>query len=295
MLRLSQSELQALRRCVRSDISGMPDDAIEQALDESLAELSPPTTEDFLKTLGSLGKAVTPTLERAAPSIVQGATTGATVGGPWGALIGAGVGLASSATSKPGTAPNAGKAAPPVAPSTAAPTTPTPSTGAVGSTGATPFQAPTLPAGQSAAATVLALLDNPVIRNSLLSQVLGSAGTQQVQTPSGVNVPRAAINSLLTQLLASASEQLPESESVIEQDYLLDETGEYIVDPAAPEQHAALVLSYLHPPQGTSTAAGYESEDFSMEEVEWALEDSDESEAADWNEFENSEETVEFF
>ena len=49
---------------------------------DGLASLPGDTTEDFMSMLGSVGKAVGPTLQRAAPGIIQGATTGATVGGP---------------------------------------------------------------------------------------------------------------------------------------------------------------------------------------------------------------------
>ena len=102
-----------------------------------------------------------------------------------------------------------------------------------------------MPTGQSAAGTLLGLLQNPAIQQALLSQVLGASGTQQVTTPSGASVPRGAINGLLSQLLANATESLPESEGIDEQSYLLGANGEYLVDPASPEQQAALVLSHF--------------------------------------------------
>jgi hypothetical protein len=228
------------------------------------------------KSVVSLGKTLAPTLERAAPGIIQGAAKGAAVGGPWAALLGAGAGIASAALRKP----RAPLGVPdPAGTQKTAPEVPS---------------APELPIGQGAAATLLALLQNPTVQQSLLSQVLGSHGREQVRTPSGVNLPRAAINSLLTQLLANATEALPESESISEQSYLIGESGEYLVDPASPDQHAALVLSYLQPAalDFTEMMGGPKE---SMGAMEWVSEESENSESADWCEFEESGETVEFY
>ena len=142
MPRLSARELRALRQCVRSELSSTPTEHVEQIMDESLSELPTAVTEDFKNALGSFGKTLGPTLQRAAPGMVQGASKGAAVGGPWGALIGAGAGLASTALRKPGAA----RAVPDPA------TTPT----TVPEAPATPE----LPIGQGAAATLLALLQN---------------------------------------------------------------------------------------------------------------------------------------
>ena len=227
------------------------------------------TAEEFMKQLGSLGKAVAPVLQRAAPGIAQGAASGASVGGPWGALIGAGAGLASSA----------GK---PARPAAAAPA------GSQSSTG-TPQ---TLPTGQVAAATLTKLLKNQAVRQALLSQVLGSSGSQQVSTASGASLPRGAINSLLMQLLANASEGLAESDSTLEQTYLQGESGEYLVDPASPEQQAALVLSHLE----STPALSLQSEEGEFpESTEWMSEELGYSEAGGWLESEESSEMPRFY
>jgi hypothetical protein len=129
------------------------------------------------------------------------------------------------------------------------------------------------------------------VQQALTSQVLGASGNQQVPTASGTSVPRGAINSLLTQLLANATEGLVESELISEQSYLQGESGEYLVDPASPEQHAALVLSHLR-----SGAAEFQSDsgDF-METVEWMREELVDSEAEEWLEAEESTEMVWFY
>ena len=165
MLRLSPLSLEGLRLCVRPELAAMPAEDLEQIVESSVSAVPQGIAEDFMKQLGSLGKAAGPTLQRAAPDMAQGAATGASVGGPWGALIGAGAGLASSALSKPA---RPAASAPAVSPSA----TRTPDTPA----------AAALPTGQPAAATLVGLLQNPAVRQALLSQVLGSSGSQQVAT-----------------------------------------------------------------------------------------------------------------
>ena len=275
MLRLSPLSLEGLRLCVRPEFAAMPAEDLEQIVESSVSAVPQGIAEDLMKQLGSLGKAAGPTLQRAAPDMAQGAATGASVGGPWGALIGAGAGLASSALSKPA---RPAASAPAVSPSA----TTTPETPA----------ASALPTGQPAAATLVGLLQNPAVRQALLSQVLGSSGSQQVATATGASLPRGAINSLLMQLLANASEELPESDSISEQTYLQGESGEYLIDPASPEQQAALVLSHLEPARAArlQTDAG----EF-LESAEWMLEELGDSEAGEWLESEESTEMVHFY
>jgi hypothetical protein len=270
--------MKGLRQCVRPEYAGMPAEELERILDTVTSEMPAGTTEDFMKTLGSLGRTVAPTLQRAAPGIAQGAATGGSVGGPWGALIGAGAGFTSSALT--GNKPSA-----PLTPKPAA-TVPLSATGLPG----TPA-APALPTGQGAAATLLGLLQNPTVQQALMSQVLGASGTQQVPTPSGTNLPRGAINGLLAQLLANATEGLVEYESISEQSYLQGESGEYLIDPASPEQQAALVLSHL---QSSAPRSQSDSGEI-METVEWMSEDSADSESVEWLESEDITEMVRFY
>jgi len=91
-------------------------------------------------------------------------------------------------------------------------------------------------------------------------------------------------------LLANASEALPESEAISEQSYLLGESGEYLVDPASPEQQAALVLSRLRSLRPAWLRS--DSGDFA-ESVEWIAEDLGDSD--EWIESEESGETVQFY
>jgi hypothetical protein len=253
----------------------MPAEDLEQIVDSSLSDIPSDIAEDFLSSLRSLSGAVSPTLQRAVPGIAQGAATGASVGGPWGALIGAGAGLASATLSRQGKPPKPAAPAPPVTSPSPIPTPPE----------------PTLPTGQAAAATLLGLLQNPTVQQALMSQTLGANGRQQVPAASGTSLPRGAINSLLTQLLANATEGLDESELISEQSYLQGESGEYLIDPASPEQQAALVLSHLQSGAPRSQTDAGEV----IEAVEWMSEDLTDSESDEWLESEDITEMVRFY
>jgi hypothetical protein len=128
-----------------------------------------------------------------------------------------------------------------------------------------------LPTGQAAAAALAGLLRNPTVQQALFSQVLGSAGSQQVLTASGTSLPRAAVNNLLTQLIANATEALPDSEGISDERHLQNESGEYLVDPASPDQQAALALAQLQRPASTRSS----SDDREFEES-WMTEAADE-------------------
>jgi len=281
MPRLSRQDLDALRSSVRPELASLPDEAIEQTIESALTGMSESTAEDFLKALSSIAKEAGPALQRAAPSIAQGAATGATVGGPWGALVGAGAGLASGvlgsrrqAAVQPASA--ASSSVPAGAPRTAGVSEPL-----------------VLPAGQGAAATVLGLLQNPIVKNALTSQAMGASGKQQIPLTAGTSVPRAAINSLLTQLLEKATEGLVESELMSEQSYLKGENGELLVDPASPEQQAALVLSHISASTTRPRSDTGESVDGgeSIREAEFSAEDL----AEGWLASEEIVETVRFY
>jgi hypothetical protein len=149
---------------------------------------------------------------------------------------------------------------------------------------------PSLPTGQGAAATLLSLIQNPTVQQALLSQVLGSSGNQQVPTATGTSLPRGAINGLLTHLIANASEALPESESISEQSYLRDASGNYRVDPASLEQQAALVLSHLGGTRSRKLRSDFD--DF-MDGGEW--EAASEADSEGWHDVDMTSETVTFY
>lgn len=305
---LSSATREGLRYCVRPEYAGLPAEDLDRIIEASISGLPGDTAEDFMSTLGSVGKAVGPALQRSAPDVAQGAAAGAQFG-PYGALIGAGAGLVSSliksqakpapqAAPAPAAAPTATQAAPApaatpastpnVPPSAAAAPAPqsTPALAATPpTTGVPPAAPPSLPTGQGAAATLLSLFQNPTVQQAVLSQVLGSSGSQEVPTAAGKSVPRGAINALLSQLLNKASEGLPEAESIFEQSYLQDSSGEFLVDPASFDQQAALVLSYLR----------HKNPEETQEPMEWIAESFSDIDLEEWPEIDEVSEEVAFY
>ena len=123
------------------------------------------------------------------------------------------------------------------------------------------------------------------MQQAVLSQVLGSSGSQEVPTAAGKSVPRGAINALLSQLLNKASDGLPEADSISEQSYLQDSSGEFLVDPASFDQQAALVLSYLR----------HKNPEEAQEPMEWISESFSDIDSEEWPEMDEVSEAVAFY
>ncbi len=185
----------------------------------------------------------------------------------------------------PGPAPTSPTPTPPTPtsdPSTPAPTSPTdPSAGVVGaspppdgsvapppdggttSPTTTPTTTPTpTPTGastagrQDATAMLALLLSNPQLQQALrASPVLGRAGSRSVRlaVPSGqgqqqVSIPLGAVMNLVASLAGRSMAEL--NQTTREDDpevpaYLVGDRGEWLVDPAEPDDRAALVLQYF--------------------------------------------------
>jgi hypothetical protein len=280
---------EGLRYCLRPEYAGLPEEDLDRIIEASISGLPGDTGEDFLGTLSSVGKAVLPALQKAAPDVASGAASGAALG-PWGAVIGAGAGLASSllkSQAKPARPSAPAPAASPATPGAPAPaaSAPAPANAPTAAASApAPAAPPALPTGQGAAATLLSLFQNPTVQQAVLSQVLGASGSQEVPTAAGKNVPRGAINALLSQLLTKASDELPEAESISE-DYLQDATGKYLIDPASFDQQAALVLSYLR----------HKNPEEPQEPMEWISESLSDIDSEEWPELDEISEAVAFY
>ena len=61
--KLCPRSIDGLRLCVRPEFAGMPAEDLEQIVDSSISGMPASIAEDFMKSLGSLGKAVGPTLQ----------------------------------------------------------------------------------------------------------------------------------------------------------------------------------------------------------------------------------------
>lgn len=270
MPRLSPLSLEGLRSCIRPEYAGLPAEDLERAIEPSVSGLRADIVEDFWNTLKKVGS----TLAKVAPAVAQGALAGSP--------LRAGLAVASSLLK------TKEKPAPSIAPAPAVSAPPS-ATGTPGMPAA-----PALPTGQGAAATLLSLFNNPTAQQALLSQVLGRLAGPAVRTPSGTSLPVGTINHLFTQLFANASEALPESEESesFSESYLKDPGGEYLVDPASPDQRAALVLSHLQ--QTRAAELRPDSDDFT-EAMGWEAADVAEMESEEWPEIDESSETVSFY
>lgn len=209
---------------------------------EELAEVT-----NFLKnaskSIGRVAGQVGNRVVQNAPQILQGATTGAATGsafGPYGAIIGAGIGaaggLASPTSPKPAAQPRLPAQNQPAP--VPKPTTPVPGQAA-----------PTKPAvtGSPAAAQLLSVLFRPEVIQALLAMMMGSAGRKQISI-GGTQVPVGAVSNMLTSLTTQASTEfhaLSPSWGEEFPEYLFDEAGAFKVDPAVPDQRAAVVYDLL--------------------------------------------------
>ena len=268
MPELSSREVNSVRGLLAYDEAGASDRRVQSIVAETISSLPSDTAEDVFGALKSVAKVALPVIEKAGAGALQGAATG----GPYGALLGAGAGLASGAVQQAkGTlstaAPGATSAPAPKGSSPVLSGTPQLQPQAASQ----PAASLELPTGQAAAAIILGLLQNTLIQQALLSQVLGEKGRSTLVTPSGAVLPRASINQLLSQLLMNAAETLPESGSSDDQSYLKDDSGQYMVDPASPEQQAAMVLAHVNSGKALRTSGRDVGGDFdeSWQDVEW--------------------------
>lgn len=151
-------------------------------------------------------------------------------------------------------------------PTTTSPTTaPTPSPTGAGTAGR-----------QDATAMLALLLSNPQLQQALrASPVLGRAGSRSVRlaVPSAqgqqqVSIPLGAVMNLVASL---AGRSMAELNATTREDdpevpaYLVDDRGEWLVDPAEPDDRAALVLQYFRAADeaerfGESTTFGEDDE-----------------------------------
>lgn len=213
----------AIRELLSDTYADAAPEAIEQLVESAYPGLSAEDLENFFGSLRNAGQVVGRVAKRALPGVVQGATAGAALG-PWGALAGGIAGGALSAATSGRASRNPRRAAPARRP--AAPAVPAQATGA------------------PAATQLLRTLSRPEVSQTLRSLTMGSAGRHNVNV-GGRSVPVGAITNLLGQLLERAEAEM-HAFSVGETSgtpaYLLDDAGEYLVDPTDPEQRADLIL-----------------------------------------------------
>lgn len=225
----------SIRQLLRPEYSNLSDAEINELLRPILTNMSPEEIEGFWDTVKSVAGQVGGALKQAAPALLPaaGAALGTFIGGPVGTAIGGKLGqMGAQLVAGPKPAP-----APPVA-------APQPAPGA-------PVAAAPIPAGgTSAVGQLMSLIQNPALLQSLIGQILGPAAQQTVPAGSqGIQLSFPALMNALASLAGKAAQEAAEAypgvESVETTAYLVDPSGNFIVDPADPDARAQRVMELL--------------------------------------------------
>lgn len=217
-----------LRKVLNPEFAQLSDSEIAILLDQILGRMSPEEVEGFWDTLNKVGRAVGGVAKQVAPTAlpIAGTALGAYLGGPMGAQIGSRLGQMG------GQIIGGRKPSAPVGPQRPS---------------VSPVAPPLPPRATSTVNQLMALIQNPLFLKSLLGQVLGSAGRQSVPVgPQGATAPFGAFMNALGSLASmAASEAQVDDESVEAFAYLQDEEGNFLVDPANPDERAQRLLEIL--------------------------------------------------
>lgn len=248
------SSYSEIREILASEYRDLPDESIEALVQQSFGSASAEDIESFLSGLKKVGNVVTKALPTVLP--VVGTVAGTAFGGPVGAALGGTLGnlaggavQAATAGGKPGGKPRLPKPA------------------ALAKTalkGAKAVAGAVVPAGSPAAAQLLGVLNRPEILQSLMAMIMGPAGRPNI--PVGGNpVPVGAFANLIGALANTAAAEYnataaQEGESI--PTYLLNESGDFLVDPAVPEERAGLLLSMLN-------QSAVETDESDESDIEW--------------------------
>lgn len=237
---------------------------IEALLREATRHMTVEEAENFWSTLASVGKQIAPVAAQIAP--IAGQVIGGIYGGPAGAAIGGSVGqFAGQALGSLAGTPQGPRPAP--TPPMAPPSPPAPAPFAtplaalplnalppgLGTVPRPPVATAPVPqpvggGGTSATTQLLSFLQNPQLLQSILGQLMGSAGRSETPVGNGgATAPFGAfMNTLGVLANQAASESLVESPNA---SYLYDSQGRLLADPNSPEERAAALLGHLRGPR----------------------------------------------
>jgi hypothetical protein len=239
-----------LRGAVAPEYRDLAPEELDALVADVLATLPAEDAEGFGSFLGKIGRAVAPIAAKVLP--VAAPLVGTAIGGPAGAAIGGTIGRfagqALGGAPAPLPAPLAAMAPAPVAPPPiAAPV-------------AAPPQAVAGGAGGSAISQLLSLLNDPALAQSVAGQLLGGVGARTVPVgANGVPAPFAAFMNALSvlagQAATEAAERYGEADEAESTDYLRDELGSFVYDPAVAEERAAALLAQLRSGEAASSRA----------------------------------------
>ena len=299
MPRYGANSYREIRGVLAAEYRDLPDESVEAIVQSSLGAVDTELLEDFLGSLKKVGSSIA----KAAPSVlpVVGTMAGTAFGGPLGAAVGGALGKAAGGAiggaaagggggggrrgragrghqgrgrpGRPGVPGRRGAALPPGLGAAAAP-------------------------GSPAAQQLLSIINRPEIIQALMAMALGPAGRTHIPVGGGepsapgepaeppVQVPVGAITNVLGTLANQAGSDLnaaepQQGESV--PSYLLGESGEFLVDPAVPEERAQLVLELLN----SSLPESDESDDYFAFYESDEPDESDDSDESDENDTED--------
>lgn len=264
---------EVLRDAVHENYQHAAPEEMEEALFNILDQMTPAEGVNFtsaLRQVGNAGQKVLkdPTIGQIARTglPIAGATIGTIYGGPMGTAVGGKLGQAAGQAFSGGKKGQGIPSAPSMTPTTSPQGEPTGI-----ATGSNLRQAATQPfsgekkeqgmatvpstttqsspqSGSTAAAQLLQLIQNPVMLTSLLALALGSHGRKSI--PLGKEGQSVQPGELMALFVKLASEAASDAEQLLwESDetpaYLLDSEGEFVADPAVPEERAEALYEAL--------------------------------------------------
>lgn len=230
-----------VRQILAPEYYDLPPEAIDTLLRQTLGEdVSAEEIEGFLNTLKQVGRSAV----QALPSVLPAAGTivGTAIAGPAGGMLG---GMAGQVAGQAVGAATQRQSQPPQRSGNRSRHRSRPAVGA----GQQPPAQPSLPStqGSPAAAQLMQVLANPQVQQALMAMMMGSAGRPNVRI-AGTSVPVEAVGNAIHSLVESAiaehhalckgmGETIPQ--------YLLDDAGEFLVDPANPDARAAILVELI--------------------------------------------------
>jgi hypothetical protein len=221
---------EGLREVLAPELAGLPPRRLAEALDETFGAQEAASLESFWKGFKKFGKAAGGVLQQALPAVAT--VAGTAFGGPVGGAVAGAAGQALSGAlggALQGAGPRRRGRAHGRRPGAAH--------------GLTQREA----GGSPAAAQLLKAILDPKVTQAVLGMALGPAGRQNVNV-GGAPVPLGAFANLLGQLAERAAAEYHQAgigEATGIPSYLLDESGEFIGDPADPVQRAEVLLQRL--------------------------------------------------
>lgn len=231
----SNADYAEVRQVLSPEYQDLSAAEIEQLFQKMFGDsLTPEDLEGFFSRIGrglaKVGRKVAPVAATLAP--IAGSAVGTLVGGPAGTAIGGALGAAAGKALSGATQRRTARRRPRRSRSRR---------------GAPRGQRQRFSRAQASpsAARLTGLLANPQVQQALMSLLMGSAGRQSVRI-AGESVPVGAIASTIEVLAREAAAEhsaLQPGETA--SSYLLDDYGEFLVDPASQEERAALIYELI--------------------------------------------------